>query len=338
MQKKLDLIEAFFKTQNDVLQWGITSAQQTPHAQNLQKWIQGEQHAGLQYMAQNLEKRMHPEVFQPWAKSILVLALAYPKPLQTLATNGYQIAAYAQGADYHYRGKEILMGLENELKKHLGDFSFYAFTDTAPVFERDLASEAGLGWRGKNCCTLDKKNGSAFFLAGCFLPWELPHNNPVAEFCGGCTLCLDHCPTQAFSAPGQLNANKCISYWTIEAKTFIPVELSEQFGPWIFGCDICQAICPWNKKHLGDCDAASISLSGCEWLELLRKGGGFQRRFKHTPLARAGRKGLLRNVAIAARNNNDTETLTLLQAILPEENEEWVRVELERTIQHLCKL
>ena len=172
------------------------------------------------------------------------------------------MAAYAHGDDYHDRARAIHRAAEAHLRSDpaLKDIRFYAFADTAPVFERDLASEAGLGWRGKNSCTLNRKRGSAFHLGGFFVDVPLPASAPVEEFCGGCTRCIDMCPTDAFMGPGQLDANKCISYWTIENKGEVPAELSDRFQGWMFGCDVCQEVCPWNYKHMAERRGAAESL------------------------------------------------------------------------------
>jgi epoxyqueuosine reductase len=161
----------------------------------------------------------------------------------------------------------------------------------------------------------------------------------VEDFCGGCTRCLDQCPTGAFVGPGRLDANKCISYWTIEAKGGVPEGLSDGFGGWIFGCDVCQEVCPWNHKHLrGTADAERIGsdpgypATGPEWASLLRKGGGFQSRFRKSPLTRAGRRSLLRNLAIASRNLRDTSMIGPLRAALPEEDDPAVRKEIEKAL------
>jgi epoxyqueuosine reductase len=252
------------------------------------------------------------------------------------------MAAYAQGPDYHGVARRILAAAEAHLRAdaRTAGLRFYGFVDTAPVFERDLASEAGLGWRAKNCCTLNRQAGSAFHLAGFFLDVDLKPSVPVEDFCGGCTRCLEACPTGAFVAPGNLDANKCISYWTIEDKGALPEALSDRFGGWIFGCDICQEVCPWNRKHLTAPDASPperFPATGPEWAALLRKGGGFQSRFKGSPLTRAGRRSLLRNLAAAARNLGDTSMADPLRALLPEEEDPAVRKEIEKTLTALAE-
>lgn len=338
----------FFAAEPRVLQWGVAPAHSTPRSELLRAWIAEDRHAGMDYMATRLRERMDPKAFHGWARSAVVFTIPYARPLAKPA-EGYRVAAYAQGADYHGKAKSVLAAAEARLRAEpgLAGVNFYGFVDTAPVFERDLASEAGLGWRAKNCCTLSRTAGSAFHLAGFFLDVELPPSSPVEDFCGGCTRCIDQCPTEAFLGPGRLDANKCISYWTIEDKGVLPTKLSDRFGGWVFGCDICQEVCPWNQKHLGDVDAgdseaagsnAAVPTSGPEWAALLRKSGGFRSRFRKSPLARAGRRSLLRNLAAAARNLRDTSMAAPLRALLPEEDDPVVRGEIEKALAALESL
>ncbi|HKP98598.1 MAG TPA: tRNA epoxyqueuosine(34) reductase QueG [Fibrobacteria bacterium] len=342
-------LRAFFSADARVLEWGIAPARPSPHADLLRAWVAQKHHAGMEYMAARLNERMDPKSFHPWAESAVVFAFPYGHPLGS-ASDAYKVAAYARGGDYHRAARAILRDAEAHLNADgsLGGIRFYGFADTAPVFERDLASEAGLGWRGKNCCTLNRKHGSAFHLAGFFLDLALPASAPLEDFCGGCTRCLDQCPTDAFIAPGRLDANKCISYWTIEDKGALPDGLSDRFGGWIFGCDVCQEVCPWNHKRIKKARAGRIAgdgtkpgeagptsafpESGPAWAELLRKGGGFQSRFKGSPLTRAGRRSLLRNLAAAARNLQDTSVAGPLREALAEESDPAVRTEIEKTL------
>jgi epoxyqueuosine reductase len=327
-----------------VLEWGVAPARPTPHADLLRSWIAEGRHADMGFMAARLAERLDPQVLHPWAQSAVVFAFPYLHRLGTTSSR-YKLAAYAHGDDYHDRARAIYREAENRLRAHpaLADVRFYPFADAAPVFERDLASEAGLGWRGKNCCTLNRKHGSAFHLAGFFLDVPLPASAPVEDFCGGCTRCLDQCPTGAFIAPGRLDANKCISYWTIEHRGEVPEALSDRFQGWMFGCDVCQEVCPWNHKHLrapeegpaGPEDGApAFPDSGPAWAALLRKNGGF-RRFRSTPLARAGRRSLLRNLAIAARNLGDTSMAGPLGECLGEETDPALLREIGRTLEAL---
>ena len=333
----LKALTEFFSSQTQIITWGIASTQTPPHAHQLKAWIDRGHHASMEYMASRLSERMEPKNFQPWANSIVVFAFPYARPLYDFRKKSsdkkYRVAAYAGTLDYHYSAKNILKAAEHFLKTKLNhsELEFYGFVDTAPVFERDLASEAGIGWRGKNCCTLNRSHGSGFHLAGFFLPQVLPTSQPVDDFCGGCTRCLDQCPTEAFIAPGKLDSNKCISYWTIEAKSLAPQKLRDQFGGWIFGCDICQEVCPWNQKSLQEKTEDEIfPQDGIAWLSLLKKGAGFQSRFKSSPLTRAGRKALLRNVAQAAVNLKDKTVIQKLKEILPDEDD----AEVIATIQY----
>ncbi|MDB5049588.1 MAG: tRNA epoxyqueuosine(34) reductase QueG [Fibrobacteres bacterium] len=333
-------LRSFFSHDPRALEWGIAPARPTPNAELLRAWVQQKHHAGMDYMAARLAERMDPKSFHPWAESAIVFAFPYGHPLGA-SQDKYRVAAYARSRDYHEVARGILRDAEAHLKSQplLADIRFYGFTDTAPVFERDLASEAGLGWRGKNCCTLNRKHGSGFHLGGFFLDLALPASAPVEDFCGGCTRCIDECPTEAFIAPGKLDANKCISYWTIEAKGPVPEGLSDRFGGWIFGCDVCQEVCPWNHKHIKDAEErgapespARFPDTGPAWVELLRKGGGFRSRFRKSPLDRAGRRSLMRNAAIAARNLGDASAAGPLRAALSEETDPVVRKEIEKAL------
>ena len=203
-------------------------------------------------------------------------------------------------------------------------------------------------------------------LAGAVLDISLSRTLDMGSFCGSCTRCLDACPTNAFDGPGKLNATQCISYWTIEQKGDVPKELSNQFGEWVFGCDVCQDVCPWNHKHhkkniissqkdliqAENLNAktglekkpevfspAHFERTGIEWLKLLQQGGGFQSHFKGTPLLRSGRKKMLRNLAIAIRNQRDTSCTRLLGRIEETESEAWVQEEIKHTLRVLeeCK-
>lgn len=340
---------------SSVLDWGVAPARRTPNADNLRAWVDRGYHASMEYMAKRLAERADPLVFHPWARSAVVFAFPYRAPLG-ISPGPYRVAAYAHGGDYHDRARALLRGAEAALRATPGleAIRLYGFADTAPVFERDLASEAGLGWRGKNGCTLSRAHGSAFHLAGFLIDLDLPASAPVEEFCGGCTRCLDLCPTGAFAGPGILDAAKCISYWTIEARAQAPPGLAADFGGWIFGCDICQEVCPWNHKHIGKVKenaaprddapahadpprgapdfAEEFPTDAVAWLSLLRQGGGFQSRFRKSPLTRAGRRGILRNLAVAIGNLKDTSARESLEAVLAGETDEALREVLERTL------
>jgi epoxyqueuosine reductase len=336
-------LAAFFAAQPRVLEWGVVSlSAPPPNAGNLGSWVAEGLHANLGYMEKHVGKRQDPNLLVPWARSIVLFSLKQPVPFGT-DTGEFKVAAYALGEDYHHVARRILNELESIVRgTHASPNPprFQGFCDTMPVFERDWAAEAGLGWRGKNACLIHRKHGSGFLLAGFFLDVDLEAAPaPAPDFCGGCTACLDACPTDAFVAPGRLDANKCISYWTIEAKGAVPPALSEKFGDRIYGCDVCQDVCPWNRKHKAGGPSVPEPVEGPEewpraadeWLGLLRKGGGFQSRFKTAPLPRAGRRSLLRNVLIALRNTGKTVSPEWRAVLEAEEDDPVIRDELSRS-------
>jgi epoxyqueuosine reductase len=337
------LLADFFAAQPRVLEWGSVSlGSPPPNADNLMTWVQQGMHAGLGYMQERLDERTDPNVFVPWARTVVLFSLRQPVPFG-IDTGDFRVASYALGKDYHRVCHRIMDRLEERLKLESPETRFLRFCDTGPVFERDLAAEAGLGWRGKNATLIHRKHGSGFLLAGFFLDVDLgTPAQPVADFCGGCTACLDACPTDALIAPGRLDANKCISYQTIERKGVLPAGESAKFGNLVFGCDICQDVCPWNHKHKEDksggdpvyaAESEPLALDAWprtaeEWLALLRKGGGFRSRLRHTPLPRAGRQALLRNVLIAMRNSGQELTAEWRKILEEEEDDAGVVNEL----------
>jgi len=318
-----------FRAEPRVLAWGFVplaaAREPAPHAQALRAWVAQGLHADLTYMEQRLEERADPRVFAPWARTAVLFSLRQPAPFDPHrgadAPDALRVAAYARGKDYHRVCHRIMDRLEERLAAIAPAVRFERFCDTAPVFERDLAAEAGLGWRGKNATLIHRTHGSGFLIAGFFLDVDASAfgqpPEPAADFCGGCTACLTACPTDAFVAPGKLDAGKCISYWTIEHKGAIPPGLSARFGNWIYGCDACQDACPWNRKpaqrHAAELAAHAPEDEPLtpdewrrtpeEWLTLLRRNGGFRSLMRHTPLKRAGRRMLIRNVLIAMKNS-----------------------------------
>jgi epoxyqueuosine reductase len=349
-----DFLNAFFASTPRVLAWGFVplgaETVPAPHAQDLRAWVTQGLHADLGYMEQRLDERADPRVFAPWAKTAVLFSVRQPYPFDTdgsARADTLRIAAYARGKDYHRVCHRIMDRLEEQLKLESPDVRFERFCDTAPVFERDLAAEAGLGWRGKNTTLIHKTHGSGFLIAGFFLDVDPSlfgaPPEPVPDFCGGCTACLTACPTDAFVTPGRLDANKCISYWTIEHKGAIPTEMSSKFGPWMYGCDACQDACPWNRKpsrrhaeelaqnpHPADEPLApgDWPRDAESWLKLLRRGGGFRSLMRHTPLKRAGRRMLIRNLLIAMRNTGTELSEEWREVLREEEDDEAVMGEI----------
>ena len=349
-----DFFTSFFATEPRVLEWGfvplVENPAPTPHEADLRSWVTQGLHADLGYMEDRLDERADPRAFAPWAKVAVLFSVRQPYPFAVDAADrgGLRVAAYARGKDYHRVAHRILDRLEERLQAEAPEIRFERFCDTAPVFERDLAAEAGLGWRGKNATLIHRTHGSGFLIAGFFLDADPalfgPRPEPIADFCGGCTACLTACPTDAFVAPGRLDAGKCISYWTIEHKGPIPRDLSAKFGNWMYGCDACQDACPWNRKparrhaeelrdtpHPADEPLApgDWPRTAEDWLTLLRRNGGFRSLLRHTPLKRAGRRMLIRNVLIAMRNTGEALSDEWRKRLEEEEDDEAVRRELE---------
>lgn len=299
-------IDDFFSQQAGVLEWGVASAEPLEHPETFQNWLAAGKHGEMTYLENHLEMRLKPAAFFSEVESIVLFLQRYPQPI--LAPNckvEASVAAYACGPDYHYVIKTLLRELEQVLCRQDPDLRLKAFVDSAPVMERALAVRAGLGWIGRNGMLLHPQHGSQFFIGGFFLNRQLDTRQPVqAEACGTCRRCIEACPTAAIGESRQINASRCISYLTIEKKDDIDRELLGKMGSRIFGCDTCQQVCPWNKKHLADAPPSGSKFNRTldDWLQILTPGGGFKRLFKVTPLYRAGRQKMLRNVEIAISN------------------------------------
>ena len=309
---------------------GVTTPEPPPHFSTFEHWLAQGRHGTMDYLAteRSRTRRADPRQILPECKSILVLATPYSSPRAERIGNGDEavksgnIASYAWGADYHdilpARMKELVQFIEELVG---GTVKNRWYTDTGPILERDLAQRAGLGWIGKNTCLINPKHGSYFLLSEILLDLELEPDPPfVTDHCGTCTRCIEACPTDCILPDRTIDATRCISYLTIELKEDIPTDLREKIGSWVFGCDICQRVCPWNRfaeegdPAFGDHDPAH-SLQG----ELSISTQEFNQRFKGTPVKRAKRRGYLRNVAVALGNTGDMHTLPLLQNALNDE-------------------
>ncbi|MDW8289058.1 MAG: tRNA epoxyqueuosine(34) reductase QueG, partial [Flammeovirgaceae bacterium] len=215
-------------------------------APRLEKWLHQQAHGKMSYLAQHFDKRLNPQLLVPGAKSVISLMMNY-YPAKDLARNGsYKIAKYAYGEDYHFVLKRKLKELFSFIEEKIGKVTGRVFVDSAPVMERVWAAKSGLGWIGKHTLLIRKGKGSFFFLAEIILDLELAYDSPTKDYCGSCRRCIEACPTEALT-PYWLDANKCISYLTIELKEAIPSEFKGKMNDWIFGCDICQDVCPWNR-------------------------------------------------------------------------------------------
>src|SRR6188474_1277883 len=234
---------------------GVSRAERMDEeAQRLEDWLSKGYHGEMGYMTNHFEMRTDPTKLMPGSKSVISLMYNYyplptaesPPPLE--GVGGWRISKYAYGEDYHQVVRRKLKALLHEMKTEFGDFHGRVFVDSAPVMERDWAKRSGLGWIGKNTLLIDPKKGSYFFLAEIILDVEFEYDHPIRDHCGTCTRCIDACPTDAISSEGYvLDGSKCISYLTIELKSQIPDSFKGQMEGWIYGCDICQDVCPWNR-------------------------------------------------------------------------------------------
>lgn len=227
---------------------GISRAEKLENESDLLKtWLDRGFHGQMSYLENHFDKRLDPSKLVSGARSVIsFLYNYYPSEKQGEGDN-YKIAKYAYGRDYHKVIKKLLLKMLSILREAFGPVEGRAFVDSAPVMERQWAAKSGLGWLGKNGLLINRELGSFFFIAELIIDTELEYDEPVKDYCGNCTACIDACPTGALTEPGVLDASKCISYLTIELKSEIPKSFNEQYDQWIFGCDICQDVCPWNK-------------------------------------------------------------------------------------------
>ncbi len=290
---------------------GVTRPDAIPRAaERLAAFVAAGHHGEMGWMAERMGWRGNPAALWPEARSVVMLAETYTpghNPLAVLKQNELgAISVYAQGRDYHDIVKKRLKRVGRWLLEEAGG-QIKVFVDTAPVMEKPLAEAAGLGWQGKHTNLLSRELGNWFFLGAIFTTIELPHDMPAVEKCGSCRACLDICPTDAFPAPFQLNARRCISYLTIEHHGPVEIELREKMGNRIYGCDDCLAICPWNKfaarakelRHAGTGDLRAPKLAELAALD----DAGFRTKFSGSAIKRIGRNRFVRNVLYAIGNS-----------------------------------
>ncbi len=294
----------------------FTTAQPPPHSAALTTWLASGQHGEMAWLARNAEKRLDPQRVLPGAATIITLATSYATPNSSAPapTGTGVVARYARHADYH----DVLGRTLKELNEFIiqlggGDTRALWYVDTGPLLERDLAERAGLGFAGKHTNLISRRLGNWFFLSEIITTLEVLPDPPERNHCGNCTRCLTACPTQAITAPFQLDARRCISYLTIELKGAIPEDLRPAIGNRIYGCDDCLAACPWNRfaqtGRLMQAHARA-DLVQPDLLELLRlDDAGFKTRFAGTPILRTKRRGLLRNVCVALGNTGTPAAL-----------------------------
>ncbi len=289
---------------------GIAPATPLPGAARLDEWLERGYAGQMHYLPDRRAAYDHPRSVLDGVRSIVMLAMNYRTAEPALPGAGQgRVSRYAWGADYHQLIRGRLKRLADWLGERVPAASTRGVVDTAPLMERELAQLAGLGWIGKNTLLLNREMGSWFFLAALLTDVPLDHDAPQAtDHCGTCRACLDACPTQAFPAPYVLDATRCISYLTIELRRQVPVELREPMGDWVFGCDVCQDVCPWNRRAPESREPAFTPAAARDPLDLaemfLWSEADFKRHFAGSPLLRARRRGLLRSAAIVLGNQS----------------------------------
>jgi epoxyqueuosine reductase len=304
---------------------GVTTPDPPPHFSAYENWLRLGRHGSMDYLANQRARscRRDPHMLLPGCRSILLLGMRHPDPKTARPDEGTgprgQVAAYARGRDYHLVFPERLKALSGFIEQLAGTpLPQRWYTDTGPILERDLAQRAGLGWIGKNTCLINPKAGSYFLLAEILLGIELEPDLPfTADRCGTCSRCIEACPTGCILPDRTLDARRCISYLTIENKGEIPSNLRPQMGNWIFGCDVCQVVCPWNRFAANEYDqnlAAYPGRPGADLsTDLLLTAHEFNQKFKDSPVQRARRRGYLRNVAVALGNSGNSAGIPALE-------------------------
>ncbi len=290
---------------------GISGPDSRHQSDYLSQFLARGFHADMDFLAQNIEKRLDARELLPETRSVICVRMDYltapaPKRYVPYEPDAAVIARYAQGRDYHKILRHRLKQLAARIAQKTGPFISRPFTDSAPIFEKPLAEQAGLGWTGKHTLLIDPKAGSFFVLGELLCSLDLPPDTPVTPRCGSCQACLDICPTQAIVAPYQLDARRCIAYLTIEFKGIIPLEFRRAIGNRVFGCDDCQLICPWNRFAKLSQEADFKPRHGLDTLHLLDLWDWSEEQFlKNTegsPLRRTGYAAFMRNVAVGLGN------------------------------------
>jgi epoxyqueuosine reductase len=282
---------------------GISRAKElTDEARYLEAWLNQDRHGKMDYMANHFDKRIDPTKLVDGARSVISLSFNYYTDRKQTDPDAPKLAMYAFGQDYHTVVRERLNLLMDFIRAEHGDVNGRCFVDSAPVLEKAWAQRSGVGWIGKNTNLLTKRQGSYFFLAEIILDVELDYDSPVKDYCGSCTRCVDACPTQAIYEPYKLDASKCISYFTIELKDqMLPDQYRGKFDNWMYGCDICQQVCPINSQsqphHTPQFEPSPelLDMTKQDWEELTE--GTFKQLFKHSAVKRTKFTGLSRNIS-----------------------------------------
>jgi len=280
---------------------GISKARfLSEEADNFEKWLTKGYQGSMSYLEKNIDKRLDPRLLVPGSKSVISLSYNYFPPKKLNEENNFIISKYAYGKDYHKVLKKKLKKLFASIREKIGEIEGRVFVDSAPIHERAWAKLSGLGWVGKNSLLINKNKGSYFFLAEIICDLELEYDEPVLNRCGSCTRCIDACPTDAITEAQVIDAKKCISYLTIENKENIPEELNGSLTDSIFGCDICQDVCPWNKRSTPHNEKEFLpnkelkKLKRKDWIEITEET--FNKIFEGSAVKRTKYKGLTRNI------------------------------------------
>jgi epoxyqueuosine reductase len=313
---------------------GIAPAQDFPELAAFPQWVEQGRAGEMQYLAARDEfgqlKRASLKSAAPWARSVIVCAKNYntasPRTSHPHEPGSGWISRYAWGDDYHEHLLAALRRVEAEVARAIDDpqLRTWSYVDTGPVIERVFAKYAGIGWLAKNTCVINQQIGSWMFLGVILTSLRLPPSLPAPDRCGTCTRCLEACPTSAFTGPYQLDARRCIAYLTIEKRGEIPEELRDGIGRHVFGCDICQDVCPWNRKAPASTAPEFQSRPGLvnpslEWLATITEEE-FRATFKGSPIKRTKRSGIRRNAVIALGNTGDPSWLPLLEKLAKDED------------------
>jgi len=283
------------------LSCGISSAQfLEEEAPRLEKWLNNNMHGEMQYMENHFDKRLDPTKLLEGSKSVISLLLNYYTTETQEDHSAPKISKYAYGTDYHFVIKDKLKALLQFIQEEIGEVHGRAFVDSAPVLDKAWAAKSGLGWMGKHTNLLTQQVGSFYFIAELIVDLELDYDSPTTDHCGSCTACIDACPTQAIVEPYVVDGSKCISYFTIELKENIPSKYQGQFDNWMFGCDVCQDVCPWNrfskphKEPLFNPHPEMLSMTKKDWEEITEET--FNKVFKNSAVKRTKFSGLKRNI------------------------------------------
>jgi epoxyqueuosine reductase len=269
-------------------------------APRLERWLKQNQHGKMHYMENHFDKRLDPTLLVDGSKSVISLLYNYFPEETQHDKSAPKISKYAYGKDYHFVVKAKLRELLAFIQDEIGEVSGRAFVDSAPILEKAWAKKSGLGWIGKHTNLLTQRVGSFYFIAELIVDLELDYDTPVTDHCGTCTACIDACPTQAITAEYGVDGSKCISYFTIELKDQIPSDMKGQFDNWMFGCDVCQDVCPWNrfsKSHnepLFQPHYQLLAMTKSEWEEITKET--FNKVFKNSAVKRTKYSGLVRNI------------------------------------------